>query len=287
MKTREALEQLARKHLPSDIAERWISLLRPAARLVVRTSDSPLVGQLGGVPELPRDMDWPTWEDEGPLSFIASVDCSRLSTFGLDIPLPRAGRLSFFYFDGSFDDSSSLVIYSDPSTHPASRVLFHPPGTELVRRELPQGLVPFRKIDLTAEPITTFPSHEHSEFESAFRRPGESWESFRQHPAMSDSFNDALYELDKGPRHQVGGHADPVQGPVEHEIASGVLGDHVSWNDPGLIEEAATWRLLCQIDTDDAANMMWGDVGTLYWLMKPAELRAARFDLARFTWQCS
>ena len=29
---------------------------------------------------------------------------------------------------------------------------------------------------------------------------------------------------------------------------------------------------------DDAANMMWGDVGTLYWMIRPEDLAARRFD---------
>ncbi|WP_307936554.1 DUF1963 domain-containing protein [Salinispora arenicola] len=32
---------------------------------------------------------------------------------------------------------------------------------------------------------------------------------------------------------------------------------------------------------------MWGDVGMLYWLIRPEDLTARRFDRALFTWQCS
>lgn len=38
---------------------------------------------------------------------------------------------------------------------------------------------------------------------------------------------------------------------------------------------------------DDAATMMWGDVGKLYFMIRPDDLQARRFDKARFTWQCS
>ncbi|MFK0044323.1 DUF1963 domain-containing protein [Streptomyces sp. NPDC090741] len=40
-------------------------------------------------------------------------------------------------------------------------------------------------------------------------------------------------------------------------------------------------------DTDDAADMMWGDAGVLYWLIRPQDLAECRFDRAMFTWQCS
>ncbi|MFG2233874.1 DUF1963 domain-containing protein [Streptomyces sp. NPDC048723] len=39
--------------------------------------------------------------------------------------------------------------------------------------------------------------------------------------------------------------------------------------------------LLAPIDTADEA-----DVGTLYWLIRPADLAAGRFDEASFAWQC-
>lgn len=33
-------------------------------------------------------------------------------------------------------------------------------------------------------------------------------------------------------------------------------------------------------------SLMWGDAGTVYWLIRPADLAAGRFEEAMFTWQC-
>ncbi|MGG7575788.1 DUF1963 domain-containing protein [Streptomyces sirii] len=44
--------------------------------------------------------------------------------------------------------------------------------------------------------------------------------------------------------------------------------------------------LLAQFDSDDDADMMWGDCGALYWLIRPEDLADRRFDRAMFTWQC-
>jgi uncharacterized protein YwqG len=33
--------------------------------------------------------------------------------------------------------------------------------------------------------------------------------------------------------------------------------------------------------------MLWGDVGTLYWLIRPDDLAAGNFQASSFTWQCS
>ncbi|MEU9448730.1 DUF1963 domain-containing protein [Streptomyces sp. NPDC048277] len=49
-------------------------------------------------------------------------------------------------------------------------------------------------------------------------------------------------------------------------------------------------RLLAQFDSDSDsdsdARMTWGGEGTLYWLIRPEDLAAHRFDQARLTVQC-
>ncbi len=70
------------------------------------------------------------------------------------------------------------------------------------------------------------------------------------------AFDQTLAGRITGPRHRVGGYADPVQGPVEWEVAAAELGNPDS-RDPRIAAEQARWTLLAQIDTDDRAGMMW------------------------------
>src|SRR5262249_29738319 len=55
----------------------------------------------------------------------------------------------------------------------------------------------------------------------------------------------------------------------------------------GAGDHADGWRLLAQVDSDDAAKMMWGDLGKLYFMIRPGDLQARQFGQARFTLQCS
>ncbi len=56
---------------------------------------------------------------------------------------------------------------------------------------------------------------------------------------------------------------------------------------PGAVSAPAhEWRLLAQFISDLRSKMMWGDFGTLYWLITAEGLAARRFDRARMTWQC-
>ncbi|MER6444269.1 DUF1963 domain-containing protein [Streptomyces venezuelae] len=284
----EALHDLAHRHLQPDDAARWIGLLAPGLRLT-RAGDGPVAGQLGGLPRLPLGLPWPTWEGHGPLSHIASLDCGALAAAGdCGLALPDSGTLLFFLYDGRPDDGDPLVHASDPGTRPGAQVLHVPADTPTHPCPAPPELPPYPVVPLTVQAGTTVPAYDAPGVRAAFGEVVDS-DRWRHHPVNARPLAVALTALDTAPgdvRHRVGGHPVPVQGSVEWEIAHAVLGPGVPRSDPRVGEEAARWVLLAQFDTDYEAEMMWGDVGTLYWLIRPADLAAGRFDRARFVWQC-
>ncbi|WP_327733648.1 YwqG family protein [Streptomyces nojiriensis] len=284
----EALHDLAHRHLPPDDATRWIGLLAPGLRLA-HAGDGPVAGRLGGLPDLPLDLPWPVWEGHGPLSHIASLDCAALAAAGdCGLALPESGTLLFFLHDGRLDGSDSLVHASDPETRAGARVLHVPAGTPTRPHPAPSELPPYPEVPLTVQAGMTVPAYDAPSVRAAFGEVADS-RQWRHHPVNARAFTTALSALDSAPgdvRHRLGGHPVPVQGAVEREIAQAALGPGTIGNDPRLDEEAARWVLLAQIDTDYEADMMWGDVGTLYWLIRPADLAAGRFDEASFAWQC-
>ncbi|MFI0819899.1 YwqG family protein [Streptomyces sp. NPDC021098] len=266
-----ALHDLARAHLPVDLADRWIGLLRPAAHLRKAGDGEQVVGQFGGLPRLPHDVAWPVWEGHGPLGFVGVVDCGALPAGELDVPLPVDGRLAFFYYGDEDDDA--LVDTADPDTWAGARVLHLPSSSaDAPERPAPAGITPYPAVPLTVRvgpsaPDTDSPALGGMELPDAFER--------------------ALWDHQSGTAHQIGGHPQSVQGAVEVVVAHGALGGHgVSWEDPRLAEEARRWVLLAQFDSDEDADVMWGDCGALYWLIRPEDLAAGRFEQAVFTWQC-
>ncbi|WP_327128825.1 YwqG family protein [Streptomyces sp. NBC_01727] len=281
----DELRTLALQHLPSDAAEQWTGLLRPGVRLEAGTGSDNVVGQLGGLPTLPDAMEWPVWEGHGPLSFIASIDCAALAADALDFDLPKAGTLLFFYFDGQLDDGEALVMAEDHESWSGARVLYVPVGERAAARETPADLNPYPRVPLTAQVEMTMAEPWHPQIRETFA-PGAPLGQRYDHPVCSQEFLDALWELDDEVGHQIGGHAHSIQNPVEIEVAEAVLDGKVSWDDPRLSAEAGSWLLLAQFDSEDAADMMWGDAGALYWLIRPQDLADQRFDRAMFTWQC-
>ncbi|MGV9883420.1 YwqG family protein [Streptomyces sp. NPDC003006] len=279
------LHALAHELLPSDVAERWLGLLRPGVRLAPAAGDEAVVGQLGGEPRLPADVEWPEWEGNGPLSFVASVDCAALPAGALDVPFPAAGTLAFFYFDGQLDDGDALVDVDDVPSRAGARVVYVPAGVQVTERATPDELDAYPHVPLAARVELTVAEPTHPQIQRSFAPDAEPFQEY-EHPVCSDAFVHALWEYDDEAGHQLGGTPQSVQGPVELEVARAALGPGTDWHDPRLIDEMNEWVLLAQFDSDEAADMMWGDGGCLYWLIRPADLAELRFDRALFTWQC-
>lgn len=52
--------------------------------------------KLGGIPDLPLDFQWPTY-DRSPIDFLLQVNVTQASALDETGLLPKSGLLSFFY----------------------------------------------------------------------------------------------------------------------------------------------------------------------------------------------
>ncbi|MEU2134985.1 YwqG family protein [Streptomyces sp. NPDC018352] len=283
--TDERYSRLAAEHLPADLAQRWTALLRPCARLRRAAGSERTVAALGGNPELPAGLGWPEWPGHGPLSFIASVRCAALPRDGFAKQFPQDGTLLFFYFDGQAD-KDAFVSPFDSETWAGTQALYIPENTPVFMTEAPPQLEAFPRVDLAADMEQSAPDLGLPQSRKALLGDNRNWPPPRETPAELKPFLRAFKRLRGHIGHQIGGHAVPVQGPVEYEIAYAALDGIHSWGDQPHDHEAEGWVLLAQFDSDSDARMTWGDAGTLYWLIRPEDLAAHRFDQARLTVQC-
>lgn len=238
--------------------------MHPVFLLPAPDGDEP-VGRLGGDPDLPAEVAWPQWEGHGPLSFVAAIDCAAMAAQVTEYAWPADGTLLFFYFDGQADNGESWVTPADPASKPGSRVLHVPATAATAPRPAPAVLTPFPAMPLTAVHAPSF---------------------------------DASHDR----HHQIGGCPDVIQNEIDTEVAMWALGREYGDDDPDEDEdydpfddpefdpevraEAERWKLLLQVASDRNLDMMWGDAGALYWMIKPEDLAELRLDLAYFTWQC-
>jgi hypothetical protein len=194
------LIDLAWRRLPPAIAERWITLIRLGVRLRACGRGEKRVGQLGGLPSLPAGMAWPVWDGEGPLNFVASIDCAKLPRDGLDLPLPQDGTLLFFYYDpyDPFDDPfrwRTVGKWDPESLVAGARVLHVPAGVAVAEREAPTGSCEYECVPLTATQIPTGPDWFHPEFRAACRNLPDSDQAYLQDSANRDAFLSAVFRL--------------------------------------------------------------------------------------------
>ena len=103
-----------------------------------------------------------------------------------------------------------------------------------------------------------------------------------------------LEEEEKGSIHRIGGYPDCVQGDPKlkaHLVSHGLYcGNRTGYDEGkkrGLWAGAKDWELLLQVDSDDRATMMWGDIGRIYFLIQRSALEKILFEKTWLVFQCS
>lgn len=250
-----------------------IATLQPLAMgaVVLERANRPTVCRLGGSPRLPASTAWPDRKGR-PLSFIAELDLAALRAVGGPDWLPASGLLHLFF------DAEDEPWGFDPADRDGWKVLMTD-GAAADPRPPPPGLSGdrvFAPVMLAGRAARTYPTTERVTLSPEVGRTFD----FEAVQAFMDA------ELGDGPRHQVGGFPGPIQGDgmeLEAQLASnGVyMGGSDSYTDAriaALEPGAADWRLLLQVDSDDAAGIMWGDTGTLYVWVREQDARAGDFS---------
>lgn len=239
--------------------------------------------RLGGVPDLASRQTWPS-AGGSPLAFVAQIDLASLRGFPASRDLPEAGLLSFFY------DTGQEHWGFDPKDAGHFTVLYSPRGPYR-RAEPPRDLAPgatFVACGLTFHESLTLPPPDSTAFTELRFSPDEREKYF----AMIDAIREhASFEADE--RSWLLGHPDQVQEDMQEECAlvTGGLycGDGPPIADPRhrlLARRAPEWRLLLQVGSEEAAGMMWGDLGNLYYWIRHEDLAADRFDRSWTILQC-
>jgi uncharacterized protein YwqG len=260
---------------------KWMTDLAVPALQAVQGA-GPSRSQLGGLPSLPRGQTWPHWNGK-PLSYLAQLDFTEVAKTAMLPGFPRTGRTLFFY------NQEQSTWGFDP-TDRGSWAVFYDAGVDAdaTKAAFPQGLEEhgrFVEKPLSFRAIRSFPDYGSR--------------ISVDHKAVSDSDCEQLSALKsevfcKHPQHQIGGFPSAVQNDaMELEcqlVSNGVYcGDPSAAKDPrvsGLRAGASDWILLFQLDSDDDARMMWGDVGMLYFWIRRQDLARCDFSSVWMILQC-
>ncbi len=273
----ESLESSGLARIAKDIE----AVALPTVFLIPGEQSEGPCSRLGGRPNLPAGLDWPTWQG-GPLPFVAQLDLANIPQTK-ELYLPRHGSLFFFYEGGSRawgfkpeDQGSARVIYSP------SNLQEHPV------RMLPEGVpdeMRFTGVNLKPESgYITLPDGQ----DQALERLTPSAEERMRYLEFFE-----VWHRQPPPLHRIGGHPEPVQGDpkleaqlVSHGLYCGNPSGYQTGKELGLWAGATDWKLLLQVDSDESAGMMWGDVGCLYFLIREQDLIREAFDRVWLVFQC-
>lgn len=237
------IEILIDKYELTHLKQELINTVFPCVKVVTKQQEIITIGssKMGGVPDLPNTFEYPTYK-ENPLRFIAQFNLSDLQNVGMDHNLPKTGMLYFFSIENYFEEDV------DPTE--AGRVLYYNIPVEQLRR---------------ADEIQAKYNQCAINFELTYKLP----ELFIEDEADSDRFLQLLEELipDNYDNHQMFGEPFSVQDEVLYETGQymGIDPQHMT--------------LLFQIDSDTKnCNMMWGDLGMLYFCIGNEDLKNRHFE---------
>lgn len=237
--------------------------------------------KIGGKPDVPDGFVWPEWESRH-LSFIAQINLKEVATYDTEKLLPTTGILYFFY------DSSQETWGFDPKDIGSWKVVyFDGDMSELKRIDFPEDLDEEEEIfkacrvDIKSE--MSLPG-----FDSAYV------EELELDCDEEDAYFDFCEEKNEDEIiNKILGNPDQIQDDMmlQCQLASNGIycGDATENNDPKaeeLKKGMKDWRLLLQIDSDENCEMMWGDVGRIYFWIKSDDLKNRKFDKVWMVLQC-
>ena len=218
--------------------------------------------KLGGLPLLPLGFEWPR-SHERPLDFL----------------------LTFFY------DLENQPWGFDPQELDGHKVMLLD-ANGLVTTPLPAPEYHLGPRALRFGPGQTLPhigSRDYDRLDAEAHLSDEDWDLYFE---IVDAYEGQFYPQESG-RHWMLGHSANVQGDMQLEaqlVTNGLYcGDETGYNDARaqLLESGADdWLLLLQLDSDERADLMWGDMGMLYFWIRQQDLKAHRFDKIWMTLQC-
>lgn len=254
-------------------------LAKPAFAL--RKTDAETGSWLGGKPCMPAEFEWPTWKGQS-LAFLCQIDCSEVPDGEPGPLLPDSGILYFFY------DQDQGTWGFDPKEKDGWRVLYAEGDQECVERDWPEDMDSYSRFTKLALEFVRFDTYP-DEFRPDHLIDGEAVD-------YGDGYFDWRHDqYESHACHQLFGYPRPIQNDtMEEECAmasQGIdVGDGKAYSDPGTAEVRATakeWTLLLQLDSDDDMNVMWGDVGMVYFWIPASALAQKDFSRTWMVFQCS
>jgi uncharacterized protein YwqG len=258
--------RLARTMSP-EFAGHVQSLARPAIGLWPQRPRGELsvtASKLGGMPHAPPGWVWPLCQTE-PLFFLGQINCAELRGLPAAEKLPSSGLLAFFADHDAFngctgDHKDAFAVYHWTDLN---QLALAAPPVEL-QRTLPLCALAFRPMIEVPDSTTRFIEELDWGDDDRF--------------AYTD-LREAIYDHGIPERHRgLTSHSKLFGWPAWVQYESEEMAE---------LDRLYGLHLLLQLDafTDGTTYAEWGGGGSLYFMIRDADLAAGRFDRCEFVMQ--
>lgn len=292
MKSKARLLEIVEKYAVEPYKSALMKEIQPSIRLKTTGEPCTETGQtkLGGCPDLPRTIGWPTSNYDGRhLSFLGQVNLGSVRKFDEPGLLPPRGILYFFFNPDSGDDG---------------KVIFSREETALERTSPPDDLQEekksFWKRLLTGKNKKRMLKESRVEISTEYDLP--SADSLRLEKIHQETrtvvkpahaFKEGIFEdmYDEGEsetssNHHLTGHYKGIQNEF-HEL--NCLGSGFSETGQLTMEDinaALQWKLLFQFDSDNNLEFSFADWGRIYFFIHEDDLKKQNFDNVKISADC-
>lgn len=266
----EAFKTAGLERLEKDIDVLAKSSIRLLTMLAIDGAFSVGVSKLGGLPDLPADLQWPERKNV-PQSFIAQITLEDVRAYDVNKVLPQSGMLWFFY------DAQQETFGEDPTDRGGWQVFYREATQQLQRATTPEKLPPKSLFQACALSFTNeitlsqFPKLEIAHFD---------WTEDEQHKyeTLLSTFPSADDHAQV--HHRLLGNPNTIQDDMRSQcqlVSHGITDDSTP-QATRLLQGAMDWQLLFQVDSDEDAGMNWGNNGMLYYWITSQDLKVQHFD---------
>lgn len=280
------------------VADELIRRAGPTVRILIEPIDDedlpPGASKLGGLPDLPANMDWPAWHV--PMAFVGQLNLAEVAQAHDTGLLPRQGLLMFFFeTDGEPLYAARLENPRLPPRDIAGRYdrrawhVLHVPTdvSNLVRRPLPAGVHPRTHYQACAARFAaevTLPYPDDPSLQDVRLTREEQSAVYEllfdpMRPLNRGIFDDGGHHL-LGYPYLLGGDHPQIFAAC---CADAERGQARRWEDAtqmsDLRQEAMRrWQLLLQVDSSEDTHMDWAGGGLIHWSIEREALRGADFS---------
>jgi len=271
----------------SRISDQLLSLAKMSIRFTTtKSSDEEIsigASKVGGCPDLPPDHSFPKWKDV-PLAFLAQINLADISSFSAASVLPSSGVLSFFY------SAAQETWGFDPKDKGSWQVFYFADLKNLRRIEFPNNLPEVGRYKACAVSFfeeLTLPPFRSLITESLELAPDERKKYIYFEQTLDGSSQNEM-------KNRILGYPDSIQGDMSVEcqmVSNGIYYGDAQANKHPRYDElkpgSINWEMLLQLDSEEVnAQMIWGDVGRVYFWIHKTTLANQEFEKTWFQLQC-